>query len=205
MFTAITPAENELVHSNQGHQQKMDLFTAITSTTHWTIAAENGLVHNYQERKCWGGLPEKSINYHNGNLSPLPTGHLGGINYGDYGCFDILAIICDNYGDVWKVHQTNVATPLRMRGGEGDMEITLYASQQNTSHIAKHTPLQGVTSGTRTSLTRCDKVHAPLQGAPGDTLTPLTRCDKVRLGQVCCGGTLHLGLQSSWSRPRGWK
>ena len=122
-----------------------------------------------------------------------------------YGCFDILAIICDNYGDVWKVHRTNVITPPKMGEGMAHLEITLYDSQRNTSHITKHTPLQGVPSGTHTPLTCCDKVHAPLQGDPGSALTPLTRCDKVHLGHVYCGGTLHLELQSSRSRPRGWK
>ena len=40
-----------------------------------------------------------------------------GINYGDNGCLNNFSIICDNYGDVWKVHQTNVATPPRKGGG----------------------------------------------------------------------------------------
>ena len=195
------------------------MFTEDHRSRKWTCS-------QLSEEKVLGRTTRKSINYHNGNLSPLPTGHFGGISYRDDGCFNIFAIICDNYGDVWKVHQTNVATPQKMGGGMANLEITLYGFQQITSHIAKHTPLQGVTSGTRTSLTRCDKVHAPLQGAPGDTLTPLTRCDKVHtplqgvpdgaptpltrcdkvhLGQVCCEDTLHLELQSSRSRPRGWK
>ena len=121
------------------------------------------------------------------------------------GCLNIFAIICDNYGDVWKVHQTNVATSPRIGGGGANLEITLYDFQQITSHIAKHTPLQGVPSGTHTPLTRCDKVHAPLQGVPDGAPTPLTRCDKVHLGQVCCEDMLHLEPQSSRSRPRGWK
>ena len=128
-----------------------------------------------------------------------------GINYGDNGCLNNFSIICDNYGDVWKVHQTNVATSPRIGGGVANLEITLYDFQQITSHIAKHTPLQGVPSGTHTPLTRCDKVHAPLQGVPDGAPTPLTRCVKVHLGQVCCEDILHLELQSSRSRPRGWK
>ena len=41
----------------------------------------------------------------------------GGINYGDYGCLNIFAIICDNYEDVWKAHQTNVTNPPENGGG----------------------------------------------------------------------------------------
>ena len=98
------------------------------------------------------------------------------------------------------------------------LEITLHDSQQNTLHIAKHPPLQGVPHGT----------HTQLQGAPGDMgnchmlsghtidvtrcayhecdkvrlsghTTDVTRCvsprgDKVHLGHVYCEGALQLGL-----------
>ena len=95
------------------------------------------------------------------------------------------------------------------------LKITLHDSQQDASHIAKHTPLQGVLSGTHTPLhtigviTRCvchgsDKVRLSVH------TMDVTRCachegDKVRLGQVCCVDASHLELQSSRNRLRGWK
>ena len=38
-------------------------------------------------------------------------------NLGHYGCLNIFAIICDIYGDVWKVRQTNVTNPPENGGG----------------------------------------------------------------------------------------
>ena len=153
----------------------------------------------------------------------------GGTNYGDYGCLNIFATICDIYGDVWKVHQTNVTNPPENGGGLASLEITLYDSQQNTLHIAKHTPLLSVPHGTHTLLqgvpggmgnchmlpghtidvTRCACHECGKVRLSGHTID-VTRCDsprgdKVHLGHVYCGGTLQLGLQSSRSRPRGWK
>ena len=67
-----------------------------------------------------------------------------------YGCLNIFVIICDNYGDVWKVHQTNVTNPSENGGRVASLKITLHVSQQDALHIPKHTPLQGVPSGTHT-------------------------------------------------------
>ena len=109
------------------------------------------------------------------------------------------------------------------------LKITLHDSQQDASRIAKHTPLQSVLSDTHThsqgaprgmgnchmlsghtiDVTRCvchgsDKVRLSVH------TMDVTRCachegDKVHLGQVCCVDASQLGLQSSRSRPRGWK
>ena len=119
--------------------------------------------------------------------------------------------------------------PPRKWGGLASLEITLYDSQQNTLHIAKHTPLLSVPHGTHTLLqgvpggmgnchmlpghtidvTRCACHECGKVRLSGHTID-VTRCDsprgdKVHLGHVYCGGTLQLGLQSSRSRPRGWK
>ena len=109
------------------------------------------------------------------------------------------------------------------------LEITLYDSQQNTLHIAKHTPLLSVPHGTHTLLQGVPGGMGNCHMLPGHTIDvtrcvchgsdkvrlsvhtmDVTRCachegDKVHLGQVCCVDASHLELQSSRNKLRGWK
>ena len=69
-----------------------------------------GVGEDYQEKASATTL---------GTSHHLPHNISEGINYGDNGCLNNFSIICDNYGDVWKVHQTNVAPSPRIGGGGG--------------------------------------------------------------------------------------
>ena len=126
-----------------------------------------------------------------------------------YGCLNIFAISCDIYGDVWKVHQTNVTDPSEKGGGVASLKITLHVSQQDALHIPKHTSLQGAPNGTLTPSQGVPRGMGNCHMLSGHTID-VTRCvchrgDKVRLGQVCFVDASQLGLQSSRGGPRGRK
>ena len=98
--------------------------------------------------RCWGGLPGKSISYKNGNLSPSPIGHFGGINYRDDGYSNILVLFTEMFG---RYTEQLPPTPREMGGGDipgNNPVITLCDSPaEYSAHSALSQHLRGVPGG----------------------------------------------------------
>ena len=98
--------------------------------------------------RCWGGLPGKSISYKNGNLSPSPIGHFGGINYRDNGYSNILVLFTEMFG---RYTEQLPPTPRKMGGGDipgNNPVITLCDSPaEYSAHSALSQHLRGVPGG----------------------------------------------------------